>query len=442
MNKSWSDAEVAKAISVLQRCGTISEAEGKLRTTGAALRAGFQRARERGLTCGQPGDHLKGARVGKPQGSGVSPIPVAGARTEFERLVDDEGGRVDRAYLRKLEREVGRRDYLAGKLHDSLVAAFATSPIRLNKSDMKVRHVTGRRMITVMLSDIHFGLHVNKREVPGGGYDWQIAARRVARLATEVAAWKTQYRDDTDLHVVINGDVIAGLIHLDDAGVRKLTEQIHGATSILVAFVDYLAQHFQKITVSCVPGNHDRTTVMRQLAHRWDSHAHAIYLAMSLAFRDEQRVTFNIPMTGEAIIELPGGRGVALYTHGDVAPTVSNVGKALNLRSMISSLHRLNASGGYPKPILVFGVGHWHSPFYLDTGIGTILVNGSVIGPDSFAQNGCGIRGNEGRPSQAVFESVPGYDFGDCRFVRLSEADNDVAYDKVIATPNIERWLS
>lgn len=431
--RTWNNEDVSHAIDVLGKSASVGDAQVTLGVTGPSLRAAFQRARERGLKCGAPGDHV-GTAPPRP----VSAVAGAG----IERLATNAGEAADRVYLRKLEREVGRRDYLGEKLKESLFGAFNANPIKLSSSTFKVRREAGRRMITVMLSDIHFGLHVNPREVPGGGYDWQIAARRVAKLATEVAAWKPQHRDETDLHVVINGDVIAGLIHLDDSGVRKLTEQIHGATVILIAFLDYLSKHFSKLTVSATPGNHDRVSELRTFSQRWDSHAHAIYLAIQQAFRTDPRITFNIPMTGEATIDLPGGKSIALYTHGDVAPTVANVGKALNLKPMIASLNRLNASGEYKKPVRVFAVGHWHSPFMLDTGIGAILVNGSVIGPDSYARNACAIRGSEGRPCQVMFESVPGYEFGDCRFVRLNDADTDATFDKVIATPSIERWLS
>jgi hypothetical protein len=78
----------------------------------------------------------------------------------------------------------------------------------------------------------------------------------------------------------------------------------------------------------------------------------------------------------------------------------------------------------------------------MNSGNGTILVNGSCIGPDAFARNGCGIRGSEGSPMQVMFESVPGYEFGDCRFIHLREADNDADYDRIISTPSLDVWAA
>lgn len=350
------------------------------------------------------------------------------------------GRRADAVYVRSLERQVGRRGYLADRLEVALKRAFAANPIKLSPCRLPTRTVPGRRLVTLLASDIHFGLNVDPREVPGGGYNWLIASRRMARLAAETVSWKERHREETDLQVTICGDLLAGRIHLDDAGIRPLTEQIHGATMIMVPFLDYLSQHFQRVHVSCLPGNHDRVTRERQIANRWDAHSHAVYLAIAQAFRQSENVTVDVPLTGDCAIELPGGKSLAFYTHGDVRPTVANVGKSLDLKPMIANLNRLNSSGEFKKPVRLLACGHWHSPFVAPAGTGTVIVNGCVIGADAFARNGCGIFGDEGTPMQIVFESVPGYEFGDSRFIRLREADNDPIYDKIIRAPDLDVW--
>jgi hypothetical protein len=440
MAKPWTVADVAKAKAVLSSghhvliesaCPEIARAVGRPSLSPSALRRAFKQVGE-----DPPANFL------------VSPVRSYDAPAgdivvkPMERLVERYGTAAETRYVRGLERKAGQLEYLAQRLEASITSAFERCPIKLGDGGIKPRIRPGRRMITAMVSDAHFGLNVDKREVPGGGYNWQIAARRGARLATEIAAWKPQYREETDLELILNGDILAGLIHLDDGGVRKITEQIHGATWILVGFIDYLKQHFARLDVKCLAGNHDRITRERQLAQRWDSHAHAVYLAIANAFRTEKRITFEVPLTGDATVELPGGQSLALYTHGDVRPTIANVGKSLDIKPMVASLNRINASGEYSKPIRVFGVGHWHVPFQMNSGNCAILVNGSMIGPDAFARNGCGVVGREGQPMQAMFESVPGYEFGDCRFVHLREADNDAAYDKIITTPNLDVWAA
>ncbi len=440
-SKPWTSADVeivktilgsGRFVTIEAACPEIASALGRKSLSPSSVLRGFRRA---GETASPISFLVPPPRTYEIPAGDVQIKPMAA-------LVERYGAAAETRYVRALERKAGGLEYLAQRLEASISSAFERCPIRLGSGAIKARARPGRRMITVMVSDVHFGLNVDKREVPGGEYNWQIAARRMARLATEVAAWKEYYREETDLEVVFNGDLLCGVIHLDDGGVRKITEQIHGATWILVAFIDYLKQHFARLNIECLPGNHDRTTRERQLAQRWDSHAHAVYLAIANAFRTEKRIKFNVPLTGDAAVELPGGQSLALYSHGDVRPTVANVGKSLDIKPMVAALNRINASGEYPKPVRVFGVGHWHVPFTMNSGNCAILVNGSAIGPDAFARNGCGVVGREGQPMQLMFESVPGYEFGDCRFIHLREADGDSAYDKIITTPDLEVWAA
>jgi len=354
-------------------------------------------------------------------------------------LADREGLAARVAYTRRLERALGQRDYLGNVVQKSITEAFATSPVRLSTTRYIPPGAPGRRLLTAMVSDAHLGLIVDPKEVPGSAFDWTIAARRFALFATQISDWKPYHRDETDLLVVFNGDMICGRIHLDDRGVTLLTEQIHGAAAILVAFLDYLKQHFANIRVIGLPGNHERATRERQVSQRWDNHSSSIYLAIKMAFRDTPGISFEIPKTGEGVVELPGGDALALFSHGDVRPSISNVGKSLNIKPMVETIHRINASGEFAKPVRVLGYGHFHTPFTMPTGIATIVVNGSVIGVDSFARYGAGIRGDDGAPMQVMFESTPGFPFGDCRFVHLKPADDDEALDAVIPTPSLDR---
>lgn len=60
---TWTDSEIAKAIKTLKRSATVTEALDRLDVTGPSLRAGFQRARERGFDCGSPSEHVGGGRA-------------------------------------------------------------------------------------------------------------------------------------------------------------------------------------------------------------------------------------------------------------------------------------------------------------------------------------------------------------------------------------------
>lgn len=340
--------------------------------------------------------------------------------------------RLQRNYNRRIERKVIDKLIIGNRLEKALVKSFRENPITLTRPPaLKKSRAKPKRLLTALWSDIHFGLMVDPREVPGNEYNWEIASRRMAKLCVQLAEWKIEHRDETDLQIVLNGDIIAGIIHTDDARLQPLAEQVEGATRILVACLDYLRHHFKTIRVLCLPGNHDRVKRERQMAQRWDSYAHHIYLAVSMAFRQTKDIIFDIPMSGDGTYELPGSKSLVFATHGDVAPTIKNVGRTIQLTKPVADLNKLNASGEFSKPVRVMLYGHWHQPFTMPCGIGVIVVNGCVIGADSYARNGCDSR-NGGFPCQLMFESTADYEFGDSRFVYLRDADRDSIYDKII----------
>ncbi len=416
---------------------------GELEALGYTSRHAVSRALER-AGMGAPSAYLNRSRAGyrpamPPRETGAFALSGALDEADDADLVNDAVDRADLSRLRRLERKVGDRGYLARTIERSIRAAFEQSPpriVRYTSLRPTIEHPT-ERLLVGLWSDIHFGLTVDPREVPGNAFNWQIAARRIAKLCVQLADWKPEHRDDTTLQIVLNGDIIAGVIHMDDAGQARLTEQIHGATQILVAALYFLRQHFGRIRVLALPGNHDRVTRERQLAQRWDSHAHAIYLALQWAFHKDPAITFDVPRSGDGTFVLPGGKALAYATHGDVAPSVGNISRGINTAKLAAELNKLNASGEFSAPVRVLLWGHWHQGLVMPFGNGTAAVNGCLIGADPFARVGAGVLGG-GAPMQLMFESSEAYPFGDSRFVYVRDADTDTAYDRVVPTPTLD----
>jgi hypothetical protein len=357
-------------------------------------------------------------------------------------LAEARGVQLRRNYVRTLERRVGQNDYLSGKLNDMVSSVFEKNPIKLSPGKMKTSKKISKRMLTLLLSDLHFGVDVDPREVLKSEFNWDIAARRLAKLCHQAADYKKQHRAVTELQVVLNGDILHGVVHMSEAKLRPLTEQIYGATSILLKALDYLRCHFSKVSVLCLPGNHDRPTYRgrdRALSQRWDSHSHAVFLGLKCAFREDDGITFDIPMAGMGTYEAPGGH-LIYASHGDVEPGVGNVGKAISVKDVTNSLLKMNAGQPFDKKVEVALFGHWHQPSIWMLQDGTIcIVNGCLLGSDPYAQNAVGFFNS--MPAQIIFESVPGYPVGDARIVQLRDADAEAAYDKVISLPGLKGGL-
>lgn len=356
-------------------------------------------------------------------------------------VVSSRGVELRNNYVRSLERKVATRDYLAQKLDESLVRIFEANPVVVPPSKVKLsKKKYDKRMLTLLLSDLHFGMDVDSREVLNSQFDWQIASRRLAKLCHQAATWKQIHREETQLQIVLNGDILTGVIHLNEARIKPITEQIWGATAILSHAIGFLRQHFGKVSVLCLPGNHDRMTYRgndRAVSQRWDSYSHSVYLALKCYFRSDKGITFDIPMSGMGTYMGPGNH-LIYATHGDTEPGVGNVGKSFNVTGTTHSLLKLNAGGTFAQRVEVALFGHWHSPSCFMLPDGTMcIVNGCLIGADGYAQNGVGFFNT--MPAQVMFESVPGYPVGDFRVVQLRDADNDKFYDKVISIPGIER---
>lgn len=345
-------------------------------------------------------------------------------------------------YVRGLERKVATADYLSEKILSGIQELAERYPIVIpDKKSVSIKKVDyPTRMLTLLWSDLHFGIDVDPREVLSSEYNWNIACRRMAKLAKLASVWKLEHRKETQLQIVLNGDILNGVIHLNEANTKEIQEQIWGASAILVKAIGFLSQHFGRISVLCLPGNHDRVTYRgpeRATAQRWNSYSHSVYLALKCWFREVDHVEFDVPMSGMGSYTTPGGH-VVFATHGDTEPSTSNVGKSFNVSKTSEALLKLNAGNvldAKPKVVLF---GHWHQPSQFMLPDGTIcIVNGSLIGTDSFAQNVIGHF--QSMPAQVMFESVSDFPVGDFRIIQLRDADYDTSLDSIISVPGIEK---
>lgn len=364
----------------------------------------------------------------------------AGGVAPFRDVPESRGVELRNSYVRGLERKVATADYLSEKILRGFQDIFENNPITIPAGKVKLRKTKyKKRMLTLLWSDLHFGVDVDPREILKSEFNWTIASRRMAKLVQQAVQWKPEHREETTLQIVLNGDILHGIIHLSEANIKEITEQIWGATAILAKAIGFLSQHYGRVDILCLPGNHDRATYRtneRAIVQRWNSHSHQVYLALKCWFRESDHVQFDIPMAGLGTYDAPGGH-LVFATHGDTEPSTSNVGKSFNVAKTTEALLKMNAGEVFDRKASVVLFGHWHQPSQFMLPDGTVcVVNGSLIGSESFAQNGIGFFNS--MPAQIMFESVPEYPVGDFRIVQLRDADNDEALDKIIHIEGIE----
>jgi hypothetical protein len=344
-----------------------------------------------------------------------------------QKIVDQDKTRKARATT-----TAAARDQL---FHDQLVAAMRVlfkNKIVVPKHEPKKRGKT-ERILNVVFSDTHYGSRLDAREV-GHPFGPVEEARRTAAVCRQVADYKRQYRDETELYVHLIGDMIQGQL-FDQRDGAPLAEQVATAIRVLVQALAYLAREFPKgMTVYCTTGNHGRNKARhheRAVQQKWDSIETMIYIAVREALACIPNVKVIIPLTPYYTFRCFDKVGFA--THGDTVITPGFPGKAIQVESVAKQINSINAASarenGHEYSLFMVGHVHTGSMTYLPGAV--FMTNGCLLPPDPYAisagyfDTACG---------QQMFESVKGYIVGDARFIVVDEqTDKDASLDSIIA---------
>ena len=110
--------------------------------------------------------------------------------------------------------------------------------------------------------------------------------------------------------------------------------------------------------------------------------------------------------------------------------------KKIDTEALTIKLLKLKDSEAIEKRVSVALFGHWHTPTIqmLPSGT-TIIVNGSLIGSESFGQNVIGEFNS--MPAQVMFDSISGSPARSIRIIQVGGAEGDKSLSKVIPTPKI-----
>ncbi|MDX1472419.1 MAG: hypothetical protein R3213_13045, partial [Flavobacteriaceae bacterium] len=263
---------------------------------------------------------------------GYYPLKVAGGFANLKKIffpamkdpAVTHGSRLMQSHRNKLEKWYGLEKFMSEEVLKTLDAALKENKINMHppvKKAIRKKKKKKSRTIFAHLSDTHYGANIHPNEVGGiNKYDWEVAARRTAIFVDQIVNYKPHYREDTDLILGINGDIIAGMIHDQEWFADLLTTQFVGTLDILTQAVSYLATQFRSVTVECSSGNHGRamhkTSKQRATTHKWDSYETMIYSALKRVIESKHKnVKVNVPKTPFNIIDVHGHK--LFMTHGD-----------------------------------------------------------------------------------------------------------------------------
>jgi hypothetical protein len=331
-------------------------------------------------------------------------------------------------YIAQLEKQLGSQEVFESKIKEALATI---KPIKIAPYQMR-KKTPIKRAISAVLSDLHIGSDVKKEETGKLDFGKVEESRRLARIVQEIIEYKPHYRNETELNLLIIGDVIENKLHDLGDDSAPVAEQAARAIHLLTQAVAHLANKFPKVNVKFQTGNHGRNTGRhhgRAVSQKWDSIETIIYYAIKTALQNHKNVNFDLPLTPYLIYEVFGKK--IFVTHGDSVLNVGYPGSAIKTGSLEDQINRINASLPDAEEIAAFVVGHVHvgSMTYLSNGA-VLITNGPLVPSNAFAVS---IGLMEAACGQYLFESVPGYPVGDSRYIRVSEVDDkNPQLDKLI----------
>jgi hypothetical protein len=341
-------------------------------------------------------------------------------------LAEDERRFSNRRLARSLSLAHARDVLFFRKFEDMAKRVFTKAITPVGYAKKHSRKATDRTL-TLHLSDTHIGATIDGDEMPEA-YDFKAAGRRLAHVIVEAADFKRQYRDKTSLNLLLNGDMIEGLLLHDIRDGEPLAEQCVAFLRMFRDALAYLAAAFPSITVWCQPGNHGRNKLRHQgraTVQKWDSTETVLYKSLEMICAGLPNVKFQIPRAPVCVI--PVFDRHVLMTHGDTHIKLASPLKKGNLFE--DAANRINGTMRYGVHIDLVTVGHYHQPTVMYFRRSAAVVNGALTPPNGHAQTedydtACG---------QFLWESVPGHVLGDIRYLKVGPAqDADASFDKVI----------
>lgn len=277
---------------------------------------------------------------------------------------------------------------------------------------------TVRRTVVLFLSDLHIGAEMSALDNPVEFRAVQ-EARRLEYIVRQAVDYKPQYRADSELLLILGGDMIEGLLLHDLRDGAPLTEQMIRFWRYFSAVLSLVAQAFPKVRVVCQPGNHGRNKLRhpgRATSSKWDGVEFQLYYALQMMSTSLKNVTFDIGFRAVSIVDLYGSK--LLVTHGDTEIKFGHPDTKASANK--AELDKLNTTGLFGATFDAVCVGHFHTPRH-QPGHPTILFNGALIPPNGHARAAGYIAEQCG---QWLWEAVEGYPVGDVRYLPVGKAQD------------------
>lgn len=286
------------------------------------------------------------------------------------------------------------------ELVESITDLDPRPPRWLTSKPKKGHHAT----VCSILSDMHFDEVVDPAQIGGvNAYDRSIATLRLRRYFDQLCVIPRDYLSGVQVDgavIMLGGDGLSGDIHeeLKETNEDTTLGSVLYWSEQLAAGIGQAADHFGKVHIPAVVGNHGRRT--RKPRAKFRAHDNFDWLLAKLVaryFEGDDRVTFDVSDAAYTLV--PVYETTFRLEHGDSARGGSGwmgpMGPAMRRDQKVRT--QAQATNREYDHLVI---GHWHRLAFLPG----VIMNGSTKGLDEYADiESFGFE----RPQQAMWLTTP-----------------------------------
>lgn len=364
------------------------------------------------------GEHATAVRdaAAKPGANLIEALPGSSG-TYIGKLAEQER----RFGARRLARSISLADAheaLAIRHFKQAAAEYLHDRVKPTGYALKHPRADAKRSVCLLLSDLHLGAELSALDEPMP-YRAVEEARRLEFVLRQALDYKSQYREHSELVLLLNGDMIEGQLGHELRSGAPLTEQKIVFWRYFRQFVGHCAQVYPAVRVICQPGNHGRDKVRhpgRATSRKWDGHEWELYWGLAEMCAGLRNVQWQIDFRAISAVPLHGS--LLGLTHGDTEIKIGH--PDTKAAANAAAIDRVNMSRTHGHIFDAWAFGHWHTPRFRP-GSPSIVYNGMLVPPNGYARSAGYVGETCG---QWIWEAVEGFPVGDLRYIAVGEAQD------------------
>ncbi|HEY8899215.1 MAG TPA: hypothetical protein VIM61_02220 [Chthoniobacterales bacterium] len=310
------------------------------------------------------------------------PEPDAVTLSEAERLVAERERRLETKREQKAAMEGVLEDRLVEVVRTTLQECVARAPIAPPPLVID-RAIDEPTSAVLLFGDAHFGKVCRPEETEGQAhYNPAVTLARIHELEGRVTRLLDGGPAIEELVVIFLGDILEGVLdhHAEKEDTILLAQQFALAIRALSQML--LRFPAPKIVVHGVAGNHGRWPNQRRMptVGRESNFDRLVYTALESILEDTEHITFDLRDSSRQLIEIQNT--LIQVSHGDQFRGGEYCVAGFKREAYHSAL-RHGPEGQIPE---LFVIGDKHISMQLPVGNGHFLVNGSLVGQDTYGQ--------------------------------------------------------